>query len=107
MKKSKRRINKLLHVLAVCFIATSLTACDLYHHIEKTAQRVNNFEAVALNLAKENHELHAEINQLKFQVQTLETQNSFLQIKLSKQDGDRQVASFSSPVVSDNDLLKF
>ena len=48
---------------------------------EKKAQRANRYEVAALQLAKENRELQAKMQQMEFQIQELKTTNSFLALQ--------------------------
>ncbi|MFW5887610.1 MAG: tetratricopeptide repeat protein, partial [Bacteriovoracia bacterium] len=65
--------------------------------LKQRSQVVNNYETKALQLAKSNRDLQAAINQLRYKIQTLETENQFLDIKLSKyekpQTASRGIAS--------------
>jgi len=84
-----------------------LTSCDVLHRIEDRAKQVNNYEAVALTLAKDNRKLRIEIGHLSFKIQALEAKNNYLQIKLDKKNQNRQVAAVAPPKDVKNDLVKF
>lgn len=65
-----------------------------FNNLKNRAMVVNNYHNAALVLAKENRALQHQIGELKYQIQTLETKNNFLTIKLSKKDGGaRTIAS--------------
>lgn len=50
-------------------------------------------EKAALILAKENRELRAQLNKLKYEISAVKTKNDFLQIKLNKRQTERKIAS--------------
>ncbi len=102
------------------FLILSLSSCDLAQRIEKRAAQINRYEDTALLLAKENRDLKAEINRLKFEIESLDSKNNYLKIKLEKQvsefnkaKGARTIASVHpkpaprAAVDPKNDLVKF
>ena len=82
---------------------------------EKKAKRVNHYEVAALQLAKENRELQAKIQQMEFQIQELKTANSFLALQNKQMEKTatkvkrpaRAVASVAPAEVNNpNDLVQ-
>ncbi len=53
-------------------------------HLNHKAQMINEYEKVALNLAKKNKELEIEISELKFEIQQLKTKNAYLAMQVEK-----------------------
>jgi outer membrane protein assembly factor BamD (BamD/ComL family) len=95
-----------------------LSSCSYMKKFKDRAKVINNYEKTALNLAKENRQLKAEINHLSFQIQELKTKNTFLALQLEKKNEvrpSRGIASISetkAPIISstkedDADLVKF
>jgi TolA-binding protein len=61
-------------LVATCLVIPMITSCDLDKEmakIEHKAVIINKYENVALKLAKENRELHAEVKRLEFEIQKL------------------------------------
>lgn len=100
MKNSKTKL------LGTLLLMSSLASCDLLHRVEMKAKVVNDYEIKALYLAKENRELKAELNTLKYEIQTLKSQNSYLALQMEKKGPSRGIASVG-PVDPSNDLVKF
>lgn len=91
---------------AVLLITPLLGSCDFVDRLEKKAAKVNRYEKVALNLAKENRMKQLEINRLRFELQKLKSENNFLTIKLEEAQGKtskvkRDVASIKNMVKTD------
>lgn len=98
-------MEHLMKKLILLFFLISLTSCDFVRKVETKAKKVNNYERVSLNLAKENRELMAEINSLKFEIQSLKSENNFLALQLEKKkERGRGIASV--PADASNDLVK-
>lgn len=60
--------------LATCLMLPLLGSCGLDKEMAKIEQKailINKYEMVALKLAKENRELHAEVKRLEFNIQKL------------------------------------
>jgi outer membrane protein assembly factor BamD (BamD/ComL family) len=55
---------------------------DFWGKFHARVQQVNNYEAQAIAYAKENRLLKATVDELKYQMKSLEAKNSFLEIKL-------------------------
>jgi len=73
------------------------------------AEQVNNYEVAALQLAKENRELKAQISKMSFDIQELKSQNNFLEIKLEKKKSrKRKIASIAlqKPLMNSGDFVK-
>lgn len=94
--------------LFILFAASlSLVSCDIGERISERAEEINNFERAALRLAKENRELQKHITELKYEIQTIKTQNNYLKIQLDKVKGTRVERQISSMPPVENDLVKF
>jgi TolA-binding protein len=101
--------------LAACLILPVLSSCNLdMKKIESKAALINKYENVALKLAKENRELHAEVKRLEFEIQKLKQENSFYAAqKLGKTDVDakpagRSIASVNAtPFAVKKDFVEF
>lgn len=87
--------------------STFLFSCDFVERVEHKAEQINRYEKVALQLIKENKELKTKISDLKFKIQSLESQINFLQIKLEKKRKDEASRPKIKVVDPSNDLVKF
>lgn len=61
-------------ILATCLILPLVSSCGFEKEIAKIEHKailINKYENVALKLAKENRELHAEVKRLEFEIQKL------------------------------------
>ncbi len=97
-------IKKLVTILMMGFVFCS---CDFMRNLEEKSARINRFEIVALHLAKENDLLKAQVGALTAEIETLKSQNNFLQLKLSE-EGKTGRTPASIPAISpENDLVKF
>lgn len=72
---------KIKQALLSALLAVLLCSCKYVAQAEKKAQRANRYEVAALQLAKENRELKAQVQQMEFQIQELKTANSFLALQ--------------------------
>lgn len=70
-----------LSLLATCLLFSSCNMGVDVKSIEKKAALINKYEMVALQLAKENRELHAEVKRLEFQIQKLKQDKAFIDSK--------------------------
>ena len=77
------------------------SSCGLVDKIEEKARVINNYEKVAMELAKENRILQAKLGELEANIQKLETQNNYLTLKLQGKSTDRKIASVKPSSVSD------
>ncbi|MCB9062807.1 MAG: outer membrane protein assembly factor BamD [Halobacteriovoraceae bacterium] len=103
-------MKTLINLLIFLATALFLQGCDFIAEIEQKAETINRYEIVALNLAKENRELKAEINQLKYEIQTLKAQSGFQKIQLEKfKKSESNLRNLASVPKLDpkNDLVKF
>lgn len=73
---------KTYHLVTFLLIIPLLSSCDFWEKVEKKAAVLNQYETTALLLAKENRELHIEIDKLNFEKQNLKSQIEFLEMKL-------------------------
>lgn len=67
-------------LLASCLIIPLVTSCNFEKEmkkIEHKAALINKYEHVALNLARDNRELRAEVKRLEFEIQKLKQENVF------------------------------
>lgn len=103
-----------MRVLSLLVIAVLglITSCDFVEDIEAKAQRINRYEVVALNLAKENRQLRRQISDLEYDLQKLKTDNQYLSMRLSKakpsEASTRSIASISAPKMQfHDDMVKF
>ncbi|MBC7715023.1 MAG: hypothetical protein H7177_16875 [Rhizobacter sp.] len=83
-------------LLVSCLVLPLLGSCgyDLKSEITKIEAKaviINKYENVALKLAKENRELHAQIKRLEFDIQKLKQDNAFKAGK-SEEHGEPSVA---------------
>ena len=89
-------------------IIVSSTGCELATHVENKAKQINRYENVALTLSKQNRELQSQIVSLKFEIQTLKSQNQFLQLELDKQSPSTMRIPASVPTFKvKKDLVEF
>ena len=82
-------------LLLSCLVLPFLASCGLDKEmakIEHKAILINKYENVALKLARENRELHAQVKRLEFEVQKLKQDNAFKAGK-SQEHGVPSVAS--------------
>ncbi len=87
---------KTWHLLLSTTLLLPLVSCQYVAEAEKKAQKINNYEVAALQLAKENRELKAKMQQMEFQIQELKTANSFL--ALQNQQMEKVPAKVKRPV---------
>lgn len=67
---------------ASLFVLPLLASCNVdMKKLEKKAALINHYEIVALGLARENRELHAEVKRLEFEVEKLKQEKSYYEIK--------------------------
>lgn len=67
-------------ILATCLILPLVNSCGLDKEVAKIEHKailINKYENVALKLAKENRELHAEVKRLEFEIQKLKQETGF------------------------------
>ena len=89
--------------------------CDRIRKVEQKAYAINRYDRAALRLAQANRQLEAEINELKFKIESLEAEkNRFaLRLKESSQGGrnssaKRSVASIApAKAFKGKDLVRF
>lgn len=90
------------------FVATLfLSSCQFYQRIEERAKIVNNFEKAALQLARENRELKAQISSLSYQLETVKSQKNYLEMQQQKNSNLKREVASVAPVVPENDLVNF
>ena len=102
--------------LSLLVLLTALTTgCDFVEELEEKSARINRFESVALNLAKENRNLKSQISQLKYDIQRLKSEKNYLTIQLNKtKEGkadhkpkaSREIASVPTGNIK-NDLVNY
>ena len=61
-----------------------LCSCDMVNKVETRASVVNNAEKVSLRLARENRLLQKEVGDLKYQIETIKSQNKFMAVQLKE-----------------------
>lgn len=93
----------LLFISCMTFMFVLLGQFGVWQDFKDRAEVVHNFESSALNLAKENRELRAQLSQLKSQVQSLEAHKNYLSLKVKNKQ--RKVASLA--VVDPDDLVQY
>ena len=104
---------KIWPVLFSLVVMILLCSCQYVAQAEKKAQRINRYEVAALQLAKENRELQAKIEQMEFQIQELKTANSFLALQNKQMEKtatkikrpSRAIASVAAAEVNSTDDL--
>lgn len=79
---------------------------DVWNKLRVKADEVNGYYGRSLELSKDNRGLRATIDKLRYEVKTLEAKNNFLEIKLQKEKGVRDIASLPSKEV-ETDLVNF
>ena len=65
-------------ILASCLILPLVSSCDLGKEMAKIEHKsilINKYENVALKLARENREMHAQVKRLEFEIQQLKQEN--------------------------------
>lgn len=102
-------MKKMFEFAALVIASTSLLSCDMMSKFEEKAAKINRYEQVSLALAKENRNLKVEVSDLKYEIETLKSKNSFLSLQLEqkgeKPGTERKVASVAT--VQGNDLVQF
>ena len=95
----------------ICSLFIS-SSCDSIQNIEQKSYAINKYEQASLALARENRELRAEISQLKFEINSLNSKKDQLALQLKdsrdssrKKGRGRSIASITP--TSKNDLVKF
>lgn len=96
-----------LFILIFAFSLGIFIAGGHLENLQDKAVTVNNYERAALALAKENRNLRYQIGELKYEIQTLETKNNFLTIKLNKDKPQRTIASAKPATDAGHPLVKF
>ncbi len=92
---------KRIILLSVVLLATGCSKINekvaYLKHLNHKAEVINNYEKVALNLAKKNRELEIEVSELKYELQKMKTQNSFLTMRGEKEgkEGEEKAPSRS------------
>lgn len=61
-----------------------LCSCDYLAQVESKAKNINNYETVALHLTKENKQLEVEISKLRFELENMKTENSYMKTQMEK-----------------------
>lgn len=61
-----------------------LCSCDMVKKVETRASVVNNAEKVSLRLARENRLLEKQVGDLKYEIETLKSQNKFMAVQLKE-----------------------
>jgi TolA-binding protein len=61
-----------------------LCSCDYLAQVESKAKTINNYEAVALHLTRENKQLEVEISRLKFELENTKTENAYMKTQMEK-----------------------
>lgn len=76
-------MTKKNYLICMLAIAPFVQSCNVdFKKIEKKAATINHYESVALGLAKENRELHADIKRLEYEIVKLKEENNFYAQKL-------------------------
>jgi len=76
-------------------------------HLNHRAEQINQYERVALNLAKRNRDLEIEISELKYELQKLKTKNSYLTMQVEKEEVPKEKGrSIASVVPPSEDLVE-
>ncbi len=92
-------------LLAVVMLVGS--SCKMVARLEDRAEQINRYENVALTLSKENRELRAEIDRLKFEIQTLKGKNQFLELELAEGKPATRVPASIPAFQVKEDLVQF
>lgn len=82
-------------ILLSCLALPLLSSCGFDKEIAKIEHKavlINKYENVALKLAKENRELHAEVKRLEFDIQKLKQETGFKTVAKSEGHGDAHAA---------------
>ena len=86
--------------IVILSLVLMLTGCSKINEkityikaLNEKAELINHYEVTALNLAKKNREMEIEISDLKFEVQKLKTENSYMKMKMEKGEGEEGLAS--------------
>ena len=69
-------------------------------HLNHKAELINHYEKVSLNLAKRNRELEIELSEVKYELQKMKTQNSFLAMKEKEKEGETLESTPSRSIAS-------
>ncbi len=84
--------------VSVAVLGIVFTTTDIGEKFKMQARHVGEYESKALQLARENIQLKAQLSDLQFKLQSIETEKNFLQIKLGQKmstSKGRNIASFS------------
>jgi TolA-binding protein len=93
----------LLFISSMTFVFILLGQFGLWTDFKNRAELVHNYETSALNLAKENRELRAQLSVLKAQIQSLEAHKNYLSLKVKNKQ--RKIASLA--VIDPDDLVQY
>ncbi len=99
--------TKKIKVTALLTLTFLFSSCEFSAHMDKKLKTVAGYEKAALSLSKENRALKAEIAKLKSEIQDLKIKNNFFALKLDEKSAGRSIASVSTAVWPQNDLVKF
>lgn len=86
-----KNMKKMNTLKASLFILPLLASCSVdMKKIEQKAALINHYEQVALGLARENRELHAEVKRLEFDIEKLKQEKSYEGVRApaSKEEGE-------------------
>ncbi len=102
---------KRIILLSVVLLSTSCAKLNekvtYLKQLNHKAEVINNYEKVALNLAKRNRDLEIEVSELKFELQKLKTKNSYLAMQMDKEEKPKEPSrSIASVVPAGEDLVE-
>lgn len=89
------------------------SSCMPLEMFTRKAEEVNRYKVAAYNLAKENRLLKGEINELKYQLKSLEAEKKFIEIKLGEKmpmrrgKGKRPASVRRHYIDKSKDMVKF
>ena len=104
-------MNKL--VIAKKFLLVTSMAmfasCDYIDQVAEKSRRTLYYEKAALKIARDNRLLKAEVNKLKYEIETLKAKNNYLSIKLQEKAGKKQQRALASlkKDLPEQDLVKY
>lgn len=95
-------MKKMTKLKASILVLPLLASCSVdMQKIEQKAAMINHYEQVSLKLARENRELHAEVNRLEFEIEKLKQEKSYYETRAAAskgEHGDHEVAKHDDAV---------
>jgi len=89
-------MKKLLPLMGLLALSTTLTSCDLVHRAESVASYYNQLEDEVITLRYQNLEQKAAMIELESEIAALKTKNKFLEVEIERSTVKRSGRSLAS-----------